>query len=44
MDFPFNTKSGAKTLLIIMDRLDKAVILIPILSILIIAVATAFIE
>ena len=43
-DFPSNTKSGAKTLLVITDRLNKGVILIPILSIFTPAVTTAFIE
>ena len=48
MDFitnlPPSTKSRAKTLLIITDRLSKGVILIPILSISAPAVAAAFIE
>ena len=43
-DLPPNTKSGSKTLLIITDRLNKGVILIPILSISTPAVAAAFIE
>ena len=43
-DLPPNIKLGVKTLLIIMDRLNKGVILIPILSIFIPAVAAAFME
>ena len=43
-DLPSNAKSGAKTLLVITDRLSKGVILIPMLSISAPAVATAFIE
>ena len=43
-DLPPNIKSGVKTLLIIMDRLNKRVILISILLICIPAVATAFIK
>ena len=44
MDLPPSTKSGAKILLVITDRLSKGVILIPILSIFTPAVAMAFIE
>ena len=43
-DFPPNTKSGIKILLVIMDRLNKGVILIPILLIFTSAVTTAFIK
>ena len=43
-DFPPSIKSGAKTLLVITDRLSKGVILIPILSISALAVAAVFIE
>ena len=43
-DLPPNAKSGAKTLLIITNRLNKGVILIPILSIFAPAVAMAFME
>ena len=43
-DLPLNTKLGAKALLIITDRLNKGVILIPMLSIFTPAVAAAFIE
>ena len=43
-DFPLSTKSGVKMLLIITDRLNKGVILIPILSIFTPAVAAVFIE
>ena len=43
-DLPPSTKSGAKTLLIITDRLIKGVILIPILLISTPAVTTAFIK
>ena len=43
-DLPPNTKSRAKTLLVITDRLSKGVILIPMLSISAPAVATAFME
>ena len=44
MDFPPSIKSGIKILLVIMDRLNKGVILIPILLIFTPAVATAFIK
>ena len=44
MDFPFNIKLEVKILLIIIDRLSKGDILIPILSIFTPAVATAFIK
>ena len=44
IDLPLNVKSGVKTLLIITDRLNKGIILIPILSISTPAVATAFME
>ena len=43
-DLPPSTKSGAKILLVITDRLNKRVILILILSISTPAVTTAFIE
>ena len=43
-DFPFSIKSGVKVLLVIMDRLNKGVILIPILSVFTPAVAAAFME
>ena len=43
-DLPLSTKSGAKILLVITDRLSKGVILIPILSISAPAVTTAFME
>ena len=43
-DLPFNIKSGVRILLIITDRLNKGVILIPILLIFTPAVAMAFIE
>ena len=43
-DLPLNIKSGIRTLLVITDRLNKGVILIPILSISTPAVAMAFIE
>ena len=43
-DLPPSIKSGAKTLLIITDRLNKGIILIPILSISAPTVAIAFIE
>ena len=43
-DLPPNAKSRARTLLIITDRLNKGIILIPILSISAPAVAIAFIE
>ena len=43
-DLPASTKSGAKTILVITDRLSKGVILIPMLSISAPAVATAFME
>ena len=43
-DLPFNIKSKVKILLIITDRLNKGIILIPILLISTPAVATAFIE
>ena len=44
MDFPPSIKSGVKILLVIMDRLNKGVILIPILLIFAPAVAAAFME
>ena len=44
MDLPLHIKSGAKTLLVIINRLSKAVILIPILLISASAVAMAFIK
>ena len=48
MDFitnlPLNIKSGAKTLLVIKNRLNKGIILIPILLISAPAVAIAFIK
>ena len=43
-DLPPSIKLGAKTLLVITDRLNKGVILIPILSIFTPAVAAAFME
>ena len=43
-DLPPSTKSRAKTLLVITDRLNKGVILIPMLSISTPAVAAAFME
>ena len=43
-DLPPSTKSRAKILLVITDRLNKRVILIPILSISALAVTAAFIE
>ena len=43
-DLPPSTKSRAKTLLMITDRLSKGVILIPILLISAPAVAAAFME
>ena len=43
-DLPLNIKSRVKTLLVITDRLNKGVILIPILLISTPAVAAAFIE
>ena len=43
-DLPPSIKSGVKTLLIITDRLNKRVILIPILLIFTTAVVAAFIE
>ena len=43
-DLPPSAKSKAKTLLMITDRLNKGIILIPILSISTPAVATAFME
>ena len=43
-DLPLNAKSRAKTLLIITDRLNKGIILIPILLIFAPAVAMAFME
>ena len=43
-DFPPSIKSGTKTLLIIINRLNKGVILIPILLISAPAVAMAFIK
>ena len=43
-DLPINTKLKARILLIITDRLNKGIILIPILSISTPAVATAFIK
>ena len=44
MDLPFNIKSGVKMLLVITDRLNKGVILIPILLIFTPPVATVFME
>ena len=44
MDLPSSAKLGVKTLLIIMNRLSKGVILIPILLISAPAVATVFIK
>ena len=43
-DFPLNIKSGVKILLIIINQLNKGVILILILLIFTPAVATAFIK
>ena len=43
-DFPLSTKLKVKTLLIITDRLNKGVMLIPIISIFTPAMATAFME
>ena len=43
-DLPPNVKLGARTLLVITDRLSKGVILIPMLSIFTPAVAMAFME
>ena len=43
-DLPINIKSGVKTLLVIINRLNKGVILMPILLIFAPAVAIAFIE
>ena len=43
-DLPPSTKSGAKILLVITDRLNKGVILIPILLIFTPTVITAFIK
>ena len=43
-DLPPSIKSGAKILLVIIDRLSKGVILIPILLIFALIVVTAFIE
>ena len=43
-DFPPNTKSGLKTLLVIINRLNKGVILIPILLIFTPTVAAVFIK
>ena len=43
-DFPLNAKSGVKILLMITDRLNKGIILIPILLIFTPAVAMAFIK
>ena len=43
-DLPPSIKSGAKTLLVITDRLSKGVILIPMLSIFAPVVAAAFME
>ena len=43
-DLPPSAKSGARILLMTTDRLNKGVILIPILSIFTPAVATAFME
>ena len=43
-DLPFNIKLGVKVLLIITDRLNKGVILIPMLLIFTPAVAAAFME
>ena len=44
IDLPPNTKSGAKILLVITNRLSKGIILIPILLIFTPAVATVFIK
>ena len=44
MNLPFNTNSGAKILLVIIDRLSKRVILIPILLISALVMTTAFIK
>ena len=44
IDFPPSIKSGAKTLLVMTDRLNKGVIVIPILLIFTPAVAAAFIK
>ena len=44
IDFPFNAKFGVKILLVMTDRLNKGVILIPILLIFAPVIATAFIE
>ena len=44
IDLPLSIKLKARTLLIITDRLNKGIILIPILSISTPAVATAFIK
>ena len=43
-DLPFSVKSSAKVLLIIINRLNEGLILIPILLISTPAVATAFME
>ena len=43
-DFPLSIKSGVRILLVITDRLNKSIILIPILLISALAVAMAFIE
>ena len=43
-DLPFNIKSGVRILLVIIDRLSKGVILIPMLLISVPAVVMAFIE
>ena len=44
IDLPFSIKSGIRILLIIIDRLNKGIILIPILLISAPAVAMAFIK
>ena len=43
-DLPFSVKSRVRILLVITDRLNKGIILIPILLIFTPAVATAFME
>ena len=43
-DLPLSVKLGVRILLVIMDRLSKGVILIPMLSIFTPAVAMAFME
>ena len=44
IDLPFSIKLGVKTLLVIINRLNKGVILIPMLLISVPAVAIAFVE